>query len=340
MKAGEIMTTDVVSVRPDASTRTVAELLAARGISAVPVVGAAGEPIGMISEGDLIGRNDDDRRARRDWWLTLFAEGEDLNPAFLASLREPKQTARSVMSSPVITVGEDTELSEIAKLLVSHHIKRVPVVRDNRVVGIVSRADLVRAMAATEARAMPAPSKAGGLFAEAINGIEGQFRHLRNRHHIKGAVVEPLAVELDDTRLTAADFRMLVADRERQEVAHKGADQDALAAQRRHRVAELIDQHISDGTWRQLVHQARHAAECGDQEFLLLRFPSAVCCDGGRAINAAQSGWPQTLRGEAAELYLRWERDLKPQGFPITARVLDFPDGMPGDIGLFLNWAA
>jgi len=293
----------------------------------------------MISEGDLIGRSDDDRRARRDWWLTLLAEGEELHPAFLASLREPEQTARGVMSSPVVTIGEDTELPEIARLLVSHHIKRVPVVRDNRIVGVVSRADLVRAIAATEAATKPASSKAGGLFAEAIDGIEGQFRHLRNRHHIKGAVVEPLAVELDDTRLTAADFRMLVADRERQEVAHKRADQDALTAQRRHRVAELIDQHISDGNWRRLIHQAHHAAECGEREFMLLRFPSALCCDGGRAINAEQPGWPQTLRGEAAELYLRWERDLKPQGFPITARVLDFPGGMPGDIGLFLDWA-
>lgn len=150
MKARDIMTTDVVSVGPDASTRTVAGLLCAGRISAVPVLGAAGEPIGMVSEGDLIGRTDSDWRTHRDWWLTLLAEGEDLNPDFLASLRKPTQPVRKVMSSPVISVGENAELPEIAKLLISQNIKRVPVVRDRRVVGIVSRADLVRALA-TEA---------------------------------------------------------------------------------------------------------------------------------------------------------------------------------------------
>lgn len=147
MKARDIMTTDVVSVGPDTSTRTVAGLLSARGISAVPVLNAAGEPIGMVSEGDLIGRNDSDWRARRDWWLTLLAEGEELNPDFLASLRNPDRAVRNVMSSPVISIGEDAEFPEIAKLLISHNIKRLPVVRDGRVVGIVSRADLVRALA-------------------------------------------------------------------------------------------------------------------------------------------------------------------------------------------------
>ena len=71
---------------------------------------------------------------------------------------------------------------------------------------------------------------------------------------------------------------------------------------------------------------------------MLLRFPSQACSDGGRAINAMEPGWPSTLRGEAAEMFLRWERDLKPHGFHLGARVLEFPGGMPGDVGLFLVW--
>ena len=71
---------------------------------------------------------------------------------------------------------------------------------------------------------------------------------------------------------------------------------------------------------------------------MLLRFPSQLSSDGGRAINVMEPRWPGTLRGEAAEIYLRWERDLKPHGFHLTARVLDFPGGIPGDIGLFLVW--
>jgi hypothetical protein len=103
-------------------------------------------------------------------------------------------------------------------------------------------------------------------------------------------------------------------------------------------MAELIDRHISDESWRALVHQARQAAEHGEKEFMVLRFPSQLCSDGGRAVNAAEPDWPVTLRGEAAEIYLRRERDLKLNGFRLAARVLDFPGGMPGDIGLFLVW--
>ena len=71
---------------------------------------------------------------------------------------------------------------------------------------------------------------------------------------------------------------------------------------------------------------------------MLLRFANQLCIDGGRAINVAEPDWPATLRGEAAEIYLRWERDLKHNGFSLSARVLEFPDGKPGDIGLFLGW--
>jgi hypothetical protein len=63
-----------------------------------------------------------------------------------------------------------------------------------------------------------------------------------------------------------------------------------------------------------------------------------LCSDCGRAIDVTEPDWPATLRGEAAEIYLRWERDLKPRGFHIAARVVDYPGGVPGDIGLSLIW--
>ncbi len=138
MNARDIMTTEVVSISPDTPTSEVAELLGKKGISAVPVVDDAGAPIGMISEGDLIGRDEAEREARRDWWLTLFAEGEMLNPDFLAGLRSPQRVARDTMSAPVVTVGEETDINEIARLLTAYRIKRVPVVRDGGIVGIVA----------------------------------------------------------------------------------------------------------------------------------------------------------------------------------------------------------
>src|SRR5262245_6395393 len=142
------MTSDVVSVSPQTPISKVAKSLRNDGISAVPVVDEAGAPVGMVSEGDLLGRNEADRNARRDWWLTLLAEGEALSPDFLATLRTPEQCAHDVMTTPVISVVEDTELAEIASLLITHRIKRVPVLRGGCIVGIVSRADLLRTIAA------------------------------------------------------------------------------------------------------------------------------------------------------------------------------------------------
>ena len=101
---------------------------------------------------------------------------------------------------------------------------------------------------------------------------------------------------------------------------------------------ELIDHHLTDDHWRGVLHQARIAADHGERETLVLQFPHELCSDGGRAINVAEPDWPSTLRGEAAEAYLRFERDLKPRGFHLIAKVLSFPDGYIGDIGLFLHW--
>jgi len=144
MIARDVMTRDVVSVTSDAPVRKIASLLVKNRISAVPVVDSSGAPIGIVSEGDLIGRREAEREARQDWWLTTLAEGEAVNPESLASLILNYPTARDVMSAPAITVGEETSLAEIAEILTTHRIKRVPVILDDRVVGIVSRADLVR----------------------------------------------------------------------------------------------------------------------------------------------------------------------------------------------------
>ncbi len=333
MKARDVMTSAVVSVGPDTPMPEIAKLLRDHGISAVPVVDATGAPSGMVSEGDLIGRDETSANARRDWWLTLLAEGETtLNGDFTASLRNPVRRASDIMTAPVITVGEETEINEIARLLISHRIKRVPVLRDGRIVGIVSRADLVRALASEKPKA--AGPNGHGMLAEAFAGIDHRFLHRQDQ----AKPVEPPAPQPDDTTPTVSDFRSLVTDHDHKEVEHRQDLRRAAAEQRQARVAALVDHHITDEDWHSLVHRARQSAESGEEEFMLLRFPSQLCSDGGRAINITAAGWTETLRGEAAELYLRWEHDLKPRGFPLGARVLDFPDGMPGDIGLFLRW--
>lgn len=329
------MTATVLSVHADTPTAEIAKRLLDRGVSAAPVVDDHGAPIGMVSEGDLINRNEAEHEARRDWWLKLLAEGTELSPDFLASLRAPGRAARDIMTAPAVTVSEDVDVREIARLLTSYRIKRVPVTRDGRIVGIVSRADLLRVLSETDAPL--ASGRQMGFVSSALTGFEQHFAHLRHpsRTETPETATEPVETDFD-----VSDFRGLRDDFVHKNDAHKKELQQAALAARRQRVGALIDQHVSDSEWRAVLHQARLAAQHGEKQFMLLRFPNLLCSDGGRAINVAEPGWPATLRGEAAELYLRWQHDLKPRGFCLTASVLEFPDGMPGDIGLFLVWGS
>jgi CBS domain-containing protein len=339
VKARDLMTSEVVSVSPDTPLRDIAGLLLAHQISAVPVVDAAGTVVGMVSEGDLIGRSEAEREARRDWWLALLAEGQALSADFLAALRDAERTARDVMSAPVVRVTEDTEASEIAALLAQYRIKRVPVVRNGKVVGIISRADLLRALADAEAPGRTAPehvARTRSLLAEALASLDHHFFGERGQRQ----TASPLAPDQATARggLSVADFRSLAAGFEHHKAELADAARRADDERRSKKIKELIDEHVRGGDWNALLHRAREAAERGEKEFQLLRVPSNLCSDQGRAINSALTDWPQTLRGKAAEIYLRWERELKPRGFHLAARVLDFPHGMPGDIGLFLVW--
>jgi hypothetical protein len=120
----------------------------------------------------------------------------------------------------------------------------------------------------------------------------------------------------------------------------KKQDLKTAAVEHRHEQVEaMIKTKISDADWGDLVHKAQTAAEHGAKQCLLLRFPSDLCTDSSRAINnPPNESWPETLRGEAAEIYHRWNATLRPLGFNLSAQVLDFPDGKPGDVGLFLRW--
>jgi CBS domain-containing protein len=335
MKASNVMTPSVVSVSPDVSISQIARVLVENGISAVPVVDQSGAPVGMVSEGDLIPRRQVERETRRDWWLDLLAEGEALNPDFLANLKAPNRKATDVMTCPVVTVHPDIDVTEIAQLLATHRIKRVPVVQDGRIVGIVSRADLVRALAEHPHSQQSASPK--GFLASALESLDANFLATR---HPKAATpdAQMRTSERSEDQLEAADFRRIVGGFEEQERQEQLEHARAAAERLRLKVTELRAQHVSDEQWHALLRKARDAAEHGRKEFPLLRFPSQLCSDGGRCINVPDPNWPATLRGEAAEIYMRWQRDLKPHGFGLAAQILEFPDGIPGDAGLILVW--
>jgi CBS domain-containing protein len=336
MNAREVMTSPVVSATRDTPVRDIAQLLLKNHISAIPILDDSGAPVGMVSEGDLIGRDDTESNVRRDWWLALLAEGETLSHDFLSGLTHPERVASDIMSKPVITVGEDTGASEIARMLAAYRIKRVPVVRNGQVVGIVSRENLLRWLANEESHRDVKPRE--GAVARALGDALAPLKwHFERPHHENEAGATPMT-QPDEPSSGAADFRRLVLDFESKEARRHEDLRHSAEEEQKHKAADLIGKHISEESWRNLIHGARTAAEQGQKEYQLLRFPSQLCSDGGRAINAPDPDWPSTLRGEAAEVFQRWSHDLKPQGFHLAARVVDFPDGVPGDIGLFLLW--
>jgi len=153
MRAMDVMTTNVITVGPNTSVQEVATLLSERGISGVPVVDAQDRVVGIVSEGDLLHRVETgtERRVqrRRSWWLDRIGSDEDLARDYVKS---HGRTVKDVMTREVISVTDTTELADIATLLETKMIKRVPVVRDGKLVGIVSRANLVRALATAGAQ--------------------------------------------------------------------------------------------------------------------------------------------------------------------------------------------
>jgi CBS domain-containing protein len=144
MKAADVMVTNVITVGPEASVQDVARILLNARISGVPVVGPNGELIGIVSEGDLMRRVEAGTGRRRPWWLALLTGKEVLAAEFI---KEHSRKVADVMSSEVIAAAPETPLAEIANLLEKNAIKRVPIVDKGKLVGIVSRANLLQALA-------------------------------------------------------------------------------------------------------------------------------------------------------------------------------------------------
>lgn len=148
MQAADVMTKDVITVSPDTEVREIVELLIKHRISAVPVVNAERHVLGIVSEGDLMRRVENDTEKRDSWWLSALFSGANDAEKYIKS---HGRKAADVMSSELVTIKEDTPLYKVAQTLEKHHIKRVPVVRDQQLVGIVSRANLLQGFAAVAA---------------------------------------------------------------------------------------------------------------------------------------------------------------------------------------------
>ena len=152
MKAADVMTHKVVSVQPDTPVAEAVRLMLQDDISGLPVIDTLGRLVGIVTEGDFLRRTETGTERQRPRWLSFL-----LGPARLAQeyVHTHGQKVAEVMTSDVFSVTELTPLAKIVELLERHRIKRVPVTRDGKLVGIVSRADLLRAMASLAGEVVP-----------------------------------------------------------------------------------------------------------------------------------------------------------------------------------------
>jgi CBS domain-containing protein len=171
MHAIDVMTRDLVTVRPDATVAEAAELMAKQDVSALPVVDAHNHLVGIISEADLLRREEIGTQTDRPLWI------EAMIPAATRAAEFAKSHGKrvdEVMSREVITATEDAPLARIASILERHRIKRVPIVRDNRLVGIVSRANLIQALAVAALAPVVAPDSDRRIRQELLSRLAEQ----------------------------------------------------------------------------------------------------------------------------------------------------------------------
>ncbi|MCF1708417.1 hypothetical protein L0V05_06255 [Tabrizicola sp. J26] len=139
--------------------------------------------------------------------------------------------------------------------------------------------------------------------------------------------------------ITAEDLRMKILQKEMEEMSRQEAAKADKEKQLHDFTDSFLHDHISDDERAMIRKLVLSAVNNGKFEALVYSFPSDLCTDSGRAINNRQPHWPETLQGKAKELYDAYEKVAKPQGFKLKAAIINFPGGMPGDVGLFLDWA-
>ncbi|MEF3365613.1 CBS domain-containing protein [Methylocystis sp. 9N] len=308
MIARDLMNSDFPFVTVDADLDYVAKLLAETGLGAVPVVDDKLAPIGIVTRSNLEApRPQGESVDLGD--IPEFLLRNRLKPVFRANGRG----LRDVMTTPAISVPDVAKLPDVMRVMESHHLKRIPVVEGQKIIGLVLRKEVLNAVRA-------GPEALEARRRRPIISIPQQS----DRHALA----------------TAEEFRKLVAAHERELEKEREDGRRAALELRDQRIRELAERRLVEGEWREMLRQARRSAAAGLTEHMLIRFPSLLCSDGGRAINAPDPNWPETLRGEPADVFKRWRNELQPRGFHLAAQIIEFPEGLPGDAALFLMWGA
>ena len=138
---------------------------------------------------------------------------------------------------------------------------------------------------------------------------------------------------------SAEQLRLQMLEREMAEMEKREKAKRAAIQEHEEFAKTFLTQHVSEQERAVIQRLVRVAVEQGKTEALVYSFSSDLCSDGGRAINNALPEWPDTLQGKARELYDRYVSIAKPEGYKLKAMIINFPGGVPGDVGFYLSWA-
>ena len=148
----------------------------------------------------------------------------------------------------------------------------------------------------------------------------------------------------DESFMSAEDLRAYMTELEMAKASKMLGAIDKAEEARTKLVATLRQEiDVTPGKIAEIKHslatKTRAAAQRGENEVLVMRFPSALCSDKGRAINNAEADWPATLTGRPRQAYEFWKEHLQPAKYKLRAMIIDWPGGLPGDIAFFLSWS-
>jgi len=171
MIVSDVMTHNCITISPEARVEEAVNLMLSRNISGLFVVDKAGDLVGVVTEGDLLRRDELGTQRNRSWWLRLLA-----SPAKQAAdfTRANGRHVRDVMTQDVLSVARDAPLVDVVVTMEKHRIKRLPVTADGRVIGVVSRADLLRALVGRIRNVEPLDTDDRGIRTAILNALEAQ----------------------------------------------------------------------------------------------------------------------------------------------------------------------
>jgi hypothetical protein len=153
--------------------------------------------------------------------------------------------------------------------------------------------------------------------------------------------METMSEKIDTTSapMSAEALRMSILQKEMDKMDVERKARAAEEQKLQKFTSDFLHQHVNEDEIAMVRRLVANAVKDGKMEAMVYSFPSDLCTDSGRAINNYDPNWPSTLQGKAKEFFDRYENLAKPQGYKLKAMVINFPGGVPGDIGLFLSWA-